>query len=169
MSSVHGQITAPGFGAHCTAKFALEGLTQTLSQEVDFDVTFLITEPGAFRTGLFNHGAAYTSAPMPEYAATVGPIRQYLRSGDGTQPSDPAKAAQAILTALEARDPPLRLVLGGELSTASATAWNRSPRNWANGRQSGAIQPRSIARWRRPIHLGISGGRPAGRRAPRRL
>ena len=53
-------------------------------------------------------------APMPEYAATVGPTREYLRSGDGTQPGDPAKAAQAILTALDAPDPPLRLVLGGD-------------------------------------------------------
>lgn len=114
MSSVGGQITAPGFGAYCATKFALEGLTQTLSQEVDFGVTFLIVEPGAFRTGLFNPGAAYTSAPMPEYAGTVGPTREYLRSGDGTQPGDPAKAAQAILTALDAPDPPLRLVLGGD-------------------------------------------------------
>ena len=114
MSSVGGQITAPGFGAYCATKFALEGLTQTLSQEVDFGVTFLIVEPGAFRTGLFTPDAAYTSAPMPEYAATVGPTRDYLRSGDGTQPGDPAKAAQAILAALDAPDPPLRLVLGGD-------------------------------------------------------
>ncbi len=114
MSSVGGQITAPGFGAYCATKFALEGLTQALSQEVDFGVTFLIVEPGAFRTGLFNPDAAYTSAPLPEYAATVGPTRNYLRSGDGTQAGDPAKAAQAILTALDAPDPPLRLVLGGD-------------------------------------------------------
>jgi NAD(P)-dependent dehydrogenase (short-subunit alcohol dehydrogenase family) len=114
MSSVGGQITAPGFGAYCATKFALEGLTQTLAQEVDFGVTFLIVEPGAFRTGLFNPGAAYTSKPMPEYAATVGPTREYLRRGDGTQAGDPAKAAQAILTALDAPVPPLRLVLGGD-------------------------------------------------------
>jgi NAD(P)-dependent dehydrogenase (short-subunit alcohol dehydrogenase family) len=114
MSSVGGQVTAPGFGAYCATKFALEGLTQTLSQEVDFGVTFLIVEPGAFRTGLFNPDAAYVSAPRPEYAATVGPTRDYLRTGDGTQPGDPAQAAQAILTALDAPDPPLRLVLGGD-------------------------------------------------------
>lgn len=35
-----GQTSAPGFGAYCATKFALEGLTQTLSQEVDFGVTF---------------------------------------------------------------------------------------------------------------------------------
>ena len=65
MSSVGGQVTAPGFGAYCATKFALEGVTETLSQEVDFGVRFLIVEPGAFRTGLFNPDAAYQSAPMP--------------------------------------------------------------------------------------------------------
>jgi hypothetical protein len=51
---------------------------------------------------------------MPEYADTVGPTRQYVSGGDGLQPGDPAKAAQAILAALDADDPPLRLVLGGD-------------------------------------------------------
>jgi NAD(P)-dependent dehydrogenase (short-subunit alcohol dehydrogenase family) len=114
MSSVGGQVTAPGFGAYCATKFALEGLTETLSQEVDFGVRFLIVEPGAFRTDLFGPGSAYFSAAMPEYAATVGPTRDYVRTGHHGQPGDPAKAAAAILTALAAPDPPLRLVLGGD-------------------------------------------------------
>jgi NAD(P)-dependent dehydrogenase (short-subunit alcohol dehydrogenase family) len=113
MSSVGGQVTAPGFGAYCATKFALEGLTETLSQEVRF-ARFLIVEPGAFRTDLFARDAALFSAPMGEYEATVGPTRDYVRTGAGTQPGDPAKAAQAILTALSAEDPPLRLVLGGD-------------------------------------------------------
>jgi NAD(P)-dependent dehydrogenase (short-subunit alcohol dehydrogenase family) len=115
MSSVGGQITAPGFGAYCATKFALEGLTQTLRDEVaGFGIHTLIVEPGAFRTGLFRPQAAYESAEMPEYADTVGPTRQYVRTGDGAQPGDPAKAAEAILQALDADEPPLRLVLGSD-------------------------------------------------------
>jgi NAD(P)-dependent dehydrogenase (short-subunit alcohol dehydrogenase family) len=112
-SSNGGQITAPGFGAYCATKFALEGLTQTLSQEVP-NIHFLIVEPGAFRTGLFGKDAAYFSSPMPEYAATVGPTRTYVETGGGSQPGDPAKAARAILTAMSSAKPPLRLVLGGD-------------------------------------------------------
>ncbi|MBV9425162.1 MAG: SDR family NAD(P)-dependent oxidoreductase [Solirubrobacterales bacterium] len=113
MSSVGGQITAPGFGAYCATKFALEGLTQALRDEVaPFGIRTLIVEPGAFRTGLFRPSAAYQSRAMPEYADTVGPTREYVGGNDGLQPGDPAKAAQAILTALDAEDPPLRLVLG---------------------------------------------------------
>jgi hypothetical protein len=74
----------------------------------------LIVEPGAFRTGLFRPGAAYESAEMAEYAETVGPTRAYVHDGHGSQPGDPAKAAAAILTALDAEEPPLRLVLGAD-------------------------------------------------------
>jgi NAD(P)-dependent dehydrogenase (short-subunit alcohol dehydrogenase family) len=115
MSSVGGQTTAPGFGAYCATKFALEGFTETLRDEVaGFGIRTLIVEPGAFRTGLFRPGAAYESAAMPEYAETVGPTRAYVRDGHGAQPGDPAKAARAILTALDADEPPLRLVLGAD-------------------------------------------------------
>jgi NAD(P)-dependent dehydrogenase (short-subunit alcohol dehydrogenase family) len=112
-SSVGGQVTAPGFGAYCATKFALEGLTQTLSQEVP-NIHFLIVEPGAFRTGLFGKDAAYFSSPMPEYAETVGPTRAYVETGGGSQAGDPTKAARAILTAMSSAKPPLRLVLGGD-------------------------------------------------------
>jgi NAD(P)-dependent dehydrogenase (short-subunit alcohol dehydrogenase family) len=115
MSSVGGQVTAPGFGAYCATKFALEGLTQTLQEEVaPFGIHTLIVEPGAFRTGLFRADAAYLSDEMPEYADTVGPTRAYVRDGHGQQPGDPVKAAHAIATALDAERPPLRLVLGAD-------------------------------------------------------
>jgi NAD(P)-dependent dehydrogenase (short-subunit alcohol dehydrogenase family) len=115
MSSVGGQVTAPGFGAYCATKFALEGLTETLREEVaGFGIRTLIVEPGAFRTGLFRPEAAYESAELPEYEGIVGPTRAYVRSGHGSQPGDPAKAAAAIVAALDADDPPLRLVLGAD-------------------------------------------------------
>jgi NAD(P)-dependent dehydrogenase (short-subunit alcohol dehydrogenase family) len=115
MSSVDGQVTAPGFGAYCATKFALEGFTETLRDEVaGFGIHTLIVEPGAFRTGLFRPGAAYESAEMLEYADTVGPTRAYVRDNHGAQPGDPAKAAEAIMRALDADQPPLRLVLGAD-------------------------------------------------------
>ena len=115
MSSVGGQVTAPGFSAYCATKFALEGFTETLRDEVArFGIHTLIVEPGAFRTGLFRPDAAYESAPMPEYVETVGPTRAYVRDNDGAQPGDPSKAAAAIIAALDADEPPLRLVLGAD-------------------------------------------------------
>jgi NAD(P)-dependent dehydrogenase (short-subunit alcohol dehydrogenase family) len=144
MSSVGGQITAPGFGAYCATKFALEGLTQALHDEVaPLGIRTLIVEPGAFRTGLFRPGAAYQSVAMPEYADTVGPTRRYVSGGDGLQPGDPAKAAQAILAALDADDPPLRLVLGGDAVDnirARLDALSRELRQWENLSRETAIE-----------------------------
>jgi NAD(P)-dependent dehydrogenase (short-subunit alcohol dehydrogenase family) len=115
MSSVGGQVTAAGFSAYCATKFALEGLTETLRDEVaEFGIRTLIVEPGAFRTGLFRPEAAYESAEMDEYAATVGPTRDYVRGNHLAQPGDPGKAAEAIIAALDADEPPLRLVLGAD-------------------------------------------------------
>jgi NAD(P)-dependent dehydrogenase (short-subunit alcohol dehydrogenase family) len=115
MSSVGGQVTAPGFGAYCATKFALEGLTETLRDEVaPFGIRTMIVEPGAFRTGLFRKDAAYFSDEMAEYEETVAPTRAYVRGEHLKQPGDPALAANAILQALDSDEPPLRLVLGAD-------------------------------------------------------
>jgi NAD(P)-dependent dehydrogenase (short-subunit alcohol dehydrogenase family) len=115
MSSVGGQLSYAGFGAYSATKCALEGLSEALAVEAaPFGIRVLIVEPGAFRTGLFEGGAAYMSTPMPEYADTVGPTRAFVEGNDGLQPGDPAKAAAAILAALDAERTPLRLPLGDD-------------------------------------------------------
>jgi NAD(P)-dependent dehydrogenase (short-subunit alcohol dehydrogenase family) len=113
VSSMGGQMSFAGFSAYSATKFALEGMSEALADEVrPLGIKVLIVEPGAFRTGLFgNHSA---STPIPDYADTVGQTRQMIEASDGTQPGDPAKAATAILTALDARSTPLRLPLGDD-------------------------------------------------------
>jgi NAD(P)-dependent dehydrogenase (short-subunit alcohol dehydrogenase family) len=114
ISSMGGQVTAPGYSAYCAAKFALEGLSEAVAAEVaPFAIRVLIVEPGSFRTGLL--GRSLRAAPQSElYAQTVGATRAYIESEDGRQAGDPAKAAGAILTALDAEQPPLRLALGAD-------------------------------------------------------
>jgi NAD(P)-dependent dehydrogenase (short-subunit alcohol dehydrogenase family) len=114
ITSVGGVITAPGFGAYCAAKHALEAVSESLAAEVaPFGIRVLIVEPGAFRTRLF--GSAFRTMPaMPEYEATVGPTRAYAARSDGVQAGDPAKAAKAIVDAVLAGAPTLRLPLGAD-------------------------------------------------------
>ena len=114
ISSQGGQVTAPGYSAYCAAKFALEGLSEAVAAEVaPFGVRVLIVEPGSFRTGLLGSGLR-TVPPMDPYAASVGRTRAYVAREDGRQAGDPARAAAAIATAVDADDPPLRLALGGD-------------------------------------------------------
>jgi NAD(P)-dependent dehydrogenase (short-subunit alcohol dehydrogenase family) len=114
VSSFGGQVAYPGFSAYCATKFALEGFSEALAAEVaPMGVKVLIVEPGAFRTG-FSGGGLVESRAFPEYRATVGPTREMIKGIDGTQPGDPAKAAEAILAALDGEDTPLRLPLGAD-------------------------------------------------------
>jgi NAD(P)-dependent dehydrogenase (short-subunit alcohol dehydrogenase family) len=113
VSSMGGQMSFAGFAAYSATKFALEGMSEALADQVrPLGIKVVIVEPGAFRTGLFgNHSA---SAPIPDYAGTAGRTRQMIEASAGTQPGDPAKAAAAILTVLDAPDTPLRLPLGDD-------------------------------------------------------
>ncbi len=112
ISSQGGQVAFSGFSAYCSTKFALEGLSEALAQEVEpLGIKVLIVEPGQFRTSLFGNGTA-SDTELPDYAGTVGPKRAIVDAGDGTAPGDPAKAAAAIRAALDAPDTPLRLPLG---------------------------------------------------------
>jgi NAD(P)-dependent dehydrogenase (short-subunit alcohol dehydrogenase family) len=124
ISSMGGQISFAGFAAYSATKFALEGFSEALADEVrPLGIKVLIVEPGAFRTGLFASISA--SREIDAYAATVGPTRQMVASGDGTQPGDPAKAAAAIITALDAADTPLHLPLGDDAVDAIVAGLDR--------------------------------------------
>jgi NAD(P)-dependent dehydrogenase (short-subunit alcohol dehydrogenase family) len=114
MSSQGGQVTLPGFGAYCSAKYALESMSEALAAEVaPLGIRVLIVEPGSFRTGLLGT-RMHRSREIGAYADTVGPTRAAVEAGDGTQPGDPRKAAAAILAALDAPDAPLHLALGAD-------------------------------------------------------
>jgi len=138
LSSMGGQMSFAGFSAYSATKFALEGMSEALADEVrPLGIKVLIVEPGAFRTALFSNISA--SAQIADYTATVGPTRHMIETGNGTQPGDPAKAAAAILTVLDTDEAPLRLPLGddavdailGHLDTvrAEVTTWEKLTRN----------------------------------------
>jgi len=112
ISSMGGQLSPPGYGAYCAAKFALEGISEALAAEVaPFGVQVLIVEPGAFRTE-FGGGRMHRSRTIDAYAVSTGGTREAVENMDGTQPGDPAKAAAAIVRAVGSADAPLRLALG---------------------------------------------------------
>ncbi|OEK07265.1 oxidoreductase [Roseivirga misakiensis] len=112
MSSMGGQMSFGGFGPYSASKFALEGASEALAQEVaPFGIKVMIVEPGAFRTDFA--GSALKHMPeMDAYKEIVGGTREFAQGMDQTQEGDPAKAAIAIDKALAAENTPLRLQLG---------------------------------------------------------
>lgn len=116
IASVAGVIGFPGCGLYAASKFALEGMSEALAAELaPFNVRVTIVEPGGFRTNFAGGSMRQTGSVLDAYAQTAaGKARHSISRYHGHQPGDPAKAAQAILTALQAQQPPLRLVLGAD-------------------------------------------------------
>ncbi|MFI5587289.1 oxidoreductase [Amycolatopsis sp. NPDC051758] len=105
-----------GFGAtgyyHAT-KFAVEGLSESLAAEVaPLGIGVTIVEPGAFRTNWSGPSMQQSAIHLEDYAETAGKRREATLATYGSQPGDPARAAAAVVTVLEADEPPLRLLLG---------------------------------------------------------
>jgi NAD(P)-dependent dehydrogenase (short-subunit alcohol dehydrogenase family) len=174
MSSVGGRISGTARGAYCASKSALEAMSEALAQEVaPFGIKVLIVEPGSFRTG-FAGGALLQSPEIPAYAEIAGPVRRALPATDGKQPGDPAKAAAAIMKALSADQPPLRLPLGSDsadLISRYLDGCQEELRAWQHLARStdfsGPHHPVSQARPGQPGEgsAGQSPGRPNSRQA----
>ncbi|WP_428330052.1 oxidoreductase [Mucilaginibacter sp.] len=104
-------FTATGF-YHAT-KFAVEGLSESLSQEVaPLGIKVLLVEPGPFRTDWAGRSTARTETKLDDYKETVGKRMDVSLQGSGKQAGDPVRGCQAIIDAVESDTPQLRLLLG---------------------------------------------------------
>jgi len=114
MSSVGGVVSTVGGGVYAGTKFAVEGISEALAKEVaHLGIRVTIVEPGPFRTD-FAGRSMRRAEPIKDYAESVGQAHERFLAMDGAQPNDPARGARAIIQAVEAPEPPLRLPLGEE-------------------------------------------------------
>jgi NAD(P)-dependent dehydrogenase (short-subunit alcohol dehydrogenase family) len=113
VSSIGARRSPPGSGYYAATKAALEALTASLRKELEpLGIAAMIVEPGAFRTDFSGRSLTQSRRAIDDYADTAGRRRKENDTSDGTQQGDPAKAARAIITAVDSSDPPLMLVLG---------------------------------------------------------
>jgi NAD(P)-dependent dehydrogenase (short-subunit alcohol dehydrogenase family) len=113
VSSIVGRFSSPGSGYYSAAKYALEGLSDTLSKEVNpLGIRVIIIDPGAFRTDFAGRSLKGAKKVIADYESTVGPRRKENDKSSGTQPGDPQKAARVIIELAESEEVPLRILLG---------------------------------------------------------
>ncbi len=112
--SSHGGIKAfAGFGIYNASKFALEGFSEALAQEVEpLGIKVSIIQPGPFRTEFADSGLGEAKEVIDDYAETSGKFRGILKGVHGKQEGDPEKAANAIINHVNSENPTLRLPLG---------------------------------------------------------
>ena len=134
LSSIGGLIGSPGWGYYNASKFAVEGFSEALAAEVaPFGIHVTVVEPGPFRTDFLGRSGVEARQRIDDYDSTAGKTRQYFHEQAGKQAGDPAKAAAAIITAVESAEPPKHLVLG-QLAYTRMTArldqWKKELETW---------------------------------------
>jgi NAD(P)-dependent dehydrogenase (short-subunit alcohol dehydrogenase family) len=115
ISSILGLTAFPGWGLYCSAKYALEGLSDSLAAEVaGFGIKVNVVEPGYTRTDFLRPSSLNLPAqPVPGYPAVREMTDAHLAM-PGTQLGDPVKAAAAIIEVGTAGKAPLHQLLGSD-------------------------------------------------------
>ena len=113
LSSVAGFVGFAGSGYYAASKHAVEGWSDSLLAEVEpLGIHVTCVEPGPFRTEWAGRSIKQTENAIPDYHLTAGARLQATRRGSGTQPGDPAGAAQLMIALTQQPRPPRHLVLG---------------------------------------------------------
>jgi len=113
ISSIAGLVGSPGWGYYNATKFAVEGISDALTVEMEpFGVHVTVIQPGPFRTDFLGRSGKEAAIQISDYAQTAGKTREYFHTQAGKQAGDPQKAVEAIVAAVSAPTPPKHLLLG---------------------------------------------------------
>ena len=113
ISSIGGMVAFPGVGFYNATKFAVTGYSEALAKETaPLGIKVTVVAPSGFRTDWAGRSANNTKTVIDDYAATAHTNQNTIRGYSGNQPGDPVRAAKAIIKAVEADRPPVRLLLG---------------------------------------------------------
>lgn len=108
-------MSFPGWGLYCAGKYALEGLSESLAGEVaDFGVRVTIVEPGYFDTDFLTPASLQLPSATTDAYPAIREMTQAHLGMPGTQPGDPARAAEALIEIARRGDGPLRQQLGSD-------------------------------------------------------
>jgi len=111
VSSIGGISAFPGIGMYHASKWALEGISQALAQEVKgFGIHVTLIEPGGFSTDWGGSSAKHADA-LDAYADVHEASRQ-RRARGARVAGDPTASAEAVMRIVDAEDPPLRTFFG---------------------------------------------------------
>lgn len=137
VSSSGGFIGRAGWGVYCSAKFAVEGLSESLGRELaPLGIQVTAVEPGAFRTNFLDESSLITAqATIEDYAGTAGTTRQWAKQTNHAQAGDPAKAAKVIVELAHLESLPERIQLGEDCFTAVAIKLVRTAGDQARWRE----------------------------------
>jgi len=118
ITSIGGQRGVPTFSIYCASKWAVEGYTEALAQELkpEWNIHVQCVEPGGFRTDWAGRSMAFGEREAPAYDHIDAKANMQKRNG--TQAGDPEKGAAAFYELATMKDPPLRCIVGTDAYAA---------------------------------------------------
>lgn len=116
ISSLGGYQAYYGWGVYGSTKFAVEGITEALAQELQpLGIHATVVEPGFFRTDFLDTSSLSSTALLiGDYADTVGAMRVHAAAANHQQPGNPLQLAKALMVLADTSQPPVRLPLGSD-------------------------------------------------------
>ena len=113
ISSIGGLVANPSTGYYSATKFAVEAISEALAKEVEpLGIRAISIEPGPFRTDWAGRSLKVAKGSISDYVETAGARSQQISGRSGKQPGDPVRAAEAIITIVEADQPPRNVFFG---------------------------------------------------------
>ena len=142
ISSIGGLVGHAAVGLYAAGKWALEGMSEALAMEAaPFGVDVTIVELGGYWTDLYTSMLA--TEPMPQYADQRAGLEKSF--AENSVDSDPALAAEALLTLVDSDDPPLRLLLGNLAYDTAFAACRQRMAVWSGWESVSRAAERGIA------------------------
>ena len=110
--------SVPTFSIYCASKWAVEGLTEAISNELkpEWNIHLTCVEPGGFRTDWAGRSMGFAEERNPAYDHLNA--KAAMEKRQGSQAGDPVKGAKAMYQLAVMKDPPLRVVVGSDAYTA---------------------------------------------------
>lgn len=121
VTSIGGQRGVPTFSIYCASKWAVEGATEALSQELDpsWGIKLSLIEPGGFRTEWAGANMDFGKEKLDVYKHIDA--KAIMTKRQGTQVGDPAKGGERMYDLAMEENPPLRVVIGSDAYEAMGT------------------------------------------------
>jgi len=116
ISSIAGVAGMGGAALYCASKFAVEGFSESLAQEVaGFGIKVTVVAPGGFRTDFLDaSSASYGNLHLQDYAEFTARIRAGSAANNHRQKGDPLKLGEALVTLAASEQPPLHFAAGSD-------------------------------------------------------
>ncbi len=125
ISSIAGVRGSAGLGYYCASKFAVSGFMEALAAEVGhLGIKVTLVEPGPVRS-LWIPSGAKNEDIMPDYAPVMEPFWDRIYALPGNQPGSPEALAEAMLTLVDAEEPPRHFIAGAHALTQTRAKLDR--------------------------------------------